>query len=254
MSKERPTKYELLTSGSIPKAVLRLALPAIVSVLITNLYNMADTAFVGRVSTQATASVGVVFAYMAILQAFSFFFGHGAGNYISRALGSKKEGEAEQMAAHGFFMCFAFGVVFGAVGLLFMDSLLKAMGATETILPDARNYFLYIAIASPFLMTSLVLNNLMRFQGNAAMAMIGISIGAVLNVGLDPLFIFTLNMGVGGAGLATMISQIVSWGALLFLERRRGGIPIRFKNFRPSWPQAKEIFKGGVPSDRKSVV
>ena len=238
----------MMTQGKIPAIVSRLALPSIVSVLITSIYNLADTAFVGKISTQATAGVGVVFAYMSLIQAFAFFFGHGAGNFISRALGAKEEGKAESMAANGFVSCFLTGVLFMAVGLIFMDPLLRLMGATETILPDARSYFLYIAIASPFIMTSLVLNNLMRFQGNAAMSMIGILTGAVLNIGLDPLFIFVFDMGVGGAGLATMISQIVSWGLLLVLERQRGGIPIRLKLYRPNWLEAKEIIAGGVPS------
>ena len=242
--KAKQGKYEMMTQGKIPAIVSRLALPSIVSVLITSIYNLADTAFVGKISTQATAAVGVVFA----IQAFAFFFGHGAGNFISRALGAKEEGKAESMAANGFVSCFIAGLLFMALGLIFMDPLLRLMGATETILPDARSYFLYIAIASPFIMTSLVLNNLMRFQGNAAMAMIGILAGAVLNIGLDPLFIFVFNMGVGGAGLATMISQIISWGLLLVLERRRGGIPIRLKLYRPTWFEAKEIIAGGVPS------
>ena len=245
---EKQSKYEMMTQGKIPAIVSRLALPSIVSVLITSIYNLADTAFVGKISTQATAAVGVVFAYMSIIQAFAFFFGHGAGNFISRALGAKEEGKAESMAANGFVSCFIAGLLFMVVGLIFMDPMLRLMGATETILPDARSYFLYIAIASPFIMTSLVLNNLMRFQGNAAMAMIGILAGAILNIGLDPLFIFVFNMGVAGAGLATMISQIISWGLLLVLERQRGGIPIRLKLYRPTCFEAKEIIAGGVPS------
>ena len=244
----KKSKYEMMTQGKIPAIVSRLALPSIVSVLITSIYNLADTAFVGKISTQATGAVGVVFAYMSLIQAFAFFFGHGAGNFISRALGAKEEGKAESMAANGFVSCFIAGLLFMIVGLVFMDPLLRLMGATETILPDARSYFLYIAIASPFIMTSLVLNNLMRFQGNAAMSMIGILAGAVLNIGLDPLFIFVFDMGVGGAGLATMISQIVSWGLLLILERQRGGIPIRLKLYHPTWCEAKEIIAGGVPS------
>lgn len=246
--KAKQSKYEMMTSGKIPAIVTRLALPSIVSVLITSIYNLADTAFVGKISTQATAAVGVVFAYMSLIQAFAFFFGHGAGNYISRALGAKEEGKAESMAANGFFSCFITGLLFMTLGLVFMNPLLRLMGATETILPDARSYFLYIAIASPFIMTSLVLNNLMRFQGNAAMSMIGILAGAILNIGLDPLFIFVLDMGVAGAGLATMISQIVSWGLLLILERQRGGIAIRLKLYRPTWFEAKEIVEGGIPS------
>ncbi len=246
--KQNMSKFDLMTKSKIPGLVTRLALPSIVSVLITSIYNMADTAFVGRISTQATAAVGVVFAYMAIIQAFAFFFGHGAGNFISRALGAKQEEKAEQMASLSFFSCFMCGLLFMAVGLIFMDPLLRMMGATETILPDARDYFLYIAIASPFIMTSLVLNNLMRFQGNASMAMIGILAGAIINIGLDPLFIFVFNMGVAGAGLATMISQIISWVLLFFLERQKGGVPIHIKSFKVSKELTLEIVKGGLPS------
>jgi len=185
---------------------------------------------------------------MALIQAIAFFFGHGSANYVSRALGSRNYGGASQMVATGFFSSLIISSAIALACFLAMDPLLTFFGSTPTILPKAEDYFIYILIGTPFITSTFVMNNQMRLQGNAMMAMIGISIGAILNIGLDPLFIFGFDMGVGGAGLATAISEAVSFLIMLKLSGKRGGIAIRFKNFHPTREQFKEIAAGGSPS------
>ena len=241
-------KRKYLTGEKIPTLVLNMAVPSIISMLITSFYNMADTFFVGQIGTTATAAVGVIFPLMSIIQALGFTFGHGSGNYISRKLGQGEVEDAKKMAATGFVSALIAGAIFGLVGLIFLDGLVGILGATPTIAPYARQYAMYILIGTPFMASSLVLNNQLRFQGSAFFGMIGMGVGAVLNIALDPLFIFVLDMGVSGAALATILSQIVSFCLLLHGCTRGGNIAISLKNFSPSWARYKEIARGGTPS------
>lgn len=241
-------KRKYLTEEKIPTLVLNMAVPSIISMLITSFYNMADTFFVGQIGTTATAAVGVIFPLMSIIQALGFTFGHGSGNYISRKLGQGEVEDAKKMAATGFVSALIAGAIFSLVGLIFLDGLVGILGATHTIAPYARQYAMYILIGTPFMASSLVLNNQLRFQGSAFFGMIGMGVGAVLNIALDPLFIFVLDMGVSGAALATILSQIVSFCLLLRGCTRGGNIAISLKNFSPSWARYKEIARGGTPS------
>ena len=241
-------KFHKMTTEPVNKLVCSMALPSILSMLVTALYNLADTFFVGRLGTEATGAIGVVFPYMTLIQAIAFFFGHGSGNFISRALGARNREDAEKMAATGFFSAVILGMVIGTLGLIFTEPMLTLFGATKTIMPEAKKYVIYILIATPFIMGAFVLNNIMRLQGNAKMAVIGIASGAVLNVVLDPIMISTMKMGTAGAGLATGISQLLSFALLLFLSGKRGGIKIKWKNFCFKWRSYKEIIAGGIPS------
>ena len=216
--------------------------------LVTSLYNLADTFFVGRINTQATAAIGVVFSLMFFVQAFGFFFGHGSGNYISRELGARRQGNAEKMAATGFVLSFITGVLIMAAGLLLLRPLSLALGSTPSILPYTMDYLGIVLLGAPFLTASLTLNNQLRLQGNAAYSMVGIVTGAVLNVVLDPLLIFVCDLGIVGAAIATVVGQIVSCVILFFMTRHGGSIAIRFKNFSPTWQACKEILYGGSPS------
>lgn len=240
-------KYKMMTETKIETLICRLAIPTIISMLITSIYNMADTYFVGKINTSATGAVGIVFSLMAIIQAVGFFFGHGSGNYISRKMGAKKFEDANKMASIGFFCALIGGLCIMILGFIFMRPLARALGATDTIMPYACDYMKYILIGAPYMTAALVLNNQLRFQGNAFYAMIGITAGGILNIVLDPLFIFVFGMGTAGAALATIISQFVSF-CLLLDGTRRKGIPIRFKNFKPSVTYLKEIVNGGLPS------
>lgn len=245
---QRQQKFDRMTKTPIPRLIGELAIPTIISMLVTSFYNMADTFFVGKINTSATAAVGIVFPLMAMIQAFGFFCGHGSGNYISRQLGAHNFEDASKMSATGFVTAFVLGLGILVVGFLFTDPLLHIMGSTETILPYARSYMRIILIGAPYMTASLVLNNQLRFQGSAFYSMIGITTGAVLNIGLDPLFIFVLDMGVAGAALATIISQFVSFCLLIAGTFRGGNLRLNLRDFSPSLKYYQNIVKGGAPS------
>lgn len=241
-------KFQMMTEAPIPPLIGKLAVPTIISMLITSFYNMADTFFVGRLGTSATAAVGVVFPVMAIIQALGFFCGHGSGNSISRKLGSRDTKTAEQLAATGFFGALFLGIVVLVLGIVFLNPLSVLLGSTETILPYTKAYLRIILFGAPYMTAQLVLNNQIRFQGNAFYSMIGITTGAVLNIVLDPIFIFVLGMGISGAALATIISQFVSFLLLLYGIRVSRCIPIRLRNVYFKLERLKEIAGGGLPS------
>lgn len=220
-------QFARMTQTPIPRLVLQLAGPTILSMLITSIYNMADTYFVGQISTSASGAVGVVASLMAIIQALGFMLGHGSGSIISRRLGSHDTDGAVRFASTSFFTALLFGGILTAGGLLGLTPLMRLLGSTETILPHARAYAFYILLGAPVMMSSLVMNNILRYEGKAAFAMIGLVSGGVLNMVLDPIFIFGLKMGTGGAGAATALSQCVSW-ALLFSAFARGKTASRF--------------------------
>lgn len=245
---QRQQKFDRMTKTPIPRLIGELAVPTIISMLVTSFYNMADTFFVGKINTSATAAVGIVFPLMAMIQAFGFFCGHGSGNYISRQLGAHNFEDASKMSATGFVSAFVLGLGILVVGFLFTDPLLRIMGSTETILPYARSYMRIILIGAPYMTASLVLNNQLRFQGSAFYSMIGITTGAVLNIVLDPLFIFVLDMGVAGAALATIISQFVSFCLLIAGTFRGGNLRLNLRDFSPSLKYYQNIVKGGAPS------
>ena len=249
MDRRQDEKFHEMTESSVGPLICRMAVPCIVSMLITAFYNMADTFFVGQLnSNAATGAVGVVFSMMAVIQAVGFFFGHGSGNFISRELGRQNHEEAAGMAATGFFSAMAAGLAICVLGLLFLEPLAYLLGSTDTILPHAKAYMGIVLLGAPWMTASMVLNNQLRFQGNAFYGMVGISCGAILNIILDPIMIFAMDLGVSGAAWATIIGQLVSFIILLIGCQRSGGIPIRFRNLRVKWHYYKMIFRGGLPS------
>ena len=248
---EQEKKYKAMTEPPVEKLICKLAVPCIISMLVTSFYNMADTFFVGMLGQDtATGAVGVVFSMMAIIQAVGFFFGQGSGTFISRALGEKNYEQANHMAATGFFSSLAVGAVICLLGQIFLDPLARLLGSSETILPYTRDYLRVILIGAPWMTASFVLNNQLRFQGGAMYAMAGITTGAVLNIILDPIMILPwgLDMGVAGAGWATIISQFVSFCLLLVGCSKGGNIRIKLKNFRLKTHYYYQILRGGLPS------
>ncbi len=245
---QRHERFVMMTESPVRQLVMKMAVPTIISMMVTALYNIIDAFFVGHISTEATAGVGVSFAYMTFINAIGFFFGHGSGNYISTALGAKKYGDAEKMAATGFFSSMGMGTIAAVVGMFFLSPLSRMMGATPDIVPYSNDYLTFILIGTPFMMSSLTLNNQLRLQGNARYAMVGISTGAVLNIFLDALLIYGFDMGVMGASLATCISQMVGWFVLLLGTEKSGNVHIRFRNFTPTLRSYIDIFNGGLPS------
>ena len=204
-----------MTCTPVSRLVLSLAVPTTVSMLVTNIYNLVDTWFVGRLGTSASGATGVVFALMTIIQAVGFMFGHGAGSNISRLLGARHVERARTFSATSFYLCIGLGVGITVLGLLFLDPLCLLLGSTETILPYARTYAAFILLAAPGMASSCVMNNILRYEGHASFAMIGLTLGAVVNIALDALLMLGFGMGIEGAALATMLSQYLSWAVLL---------------------------------------
>ncbi len=254
MNAELDRKFEQMTAQPVRRLVMRLSIPTVISMLVTALYNIADTYFVGRVGTEATAGVGLVFPIMTIIQAFGFFFGQGSGNFISRKLGSRETDEAEIMAATGSLGALIFGVLFAAAGLVFTGPVLGILSGSNTqalnpkTMEYARDYMTVILLGAPFMCASCVLNNQLRFQGNAFFSMIGLVFGAVLNVALDPLLIIVFRMEVRGAAVATAVSQAVGCAILYVGTLRSDSLKIRLRNFRPNLYYFRNICVGGLPS------
>lgn len=244
----------MMTEHPVHRLIIKLAVPTIISMMVTALYNLVDAYFVGNLSTGATAGVGIALAFQTFIQAIGFFFGAGSGNYISRALGARKDEYAGRMAATGFFSAMIIGIIIAILGLIFLSPLSVLLGATPDIIPYSNSYLKFILVATPFMISQMVLNNQLRLQGNARQAMIGLTAGAVINIILDPIFIFTLNLGVAGASLATCISQIISWAILLWVTTRKGNVHIRFTNFAPTFERLKEIVYGGLPSLSRQIL
>ena len=249
MDEQQERKYHQMTETPVGRLIVRLALPCIVSMLVTSFYNMADTFFVGMLrSNSATGAVGVVFSLMAVIQAVGFFFGHGSGNFISRELGRQNYREASNMAATGFFSALAAGAVICVAGQIYLEPLAVLLGSTATILPYTKAYLRVILLGAPWMTSSLVLNNQLRDQGSAAYAMVGITSGAVLNIVLDPLMIFTFGLGVAGAAWATIISQFAGFCLLLAGCSRGGNLRIHFSNVQTAPAYDGQIIRGGLPS------
>ena len=258
-------KYIRMTTEPVEKLVAQLAVPTIISMLVTSFYNLADTFFVRQLESDSMiAAVGIVFPLMAIIQSFGFFCGHGSGNYISRALGRKDYSDAEKMAATGFGYAVIFGLAICVLGLLFKNPFVTLLGAkTEAAASASLDYMQWILIAAPFMTGAFVLNNQLRMQGNAFFAMLGLTSGAILNLVLDPLFIFKkgdllfggavkmpfgIGMAVGGAALATRISQLVSFVILFLGIHFSDNIKIKLRNFTFKPYYFKGIVQGGLPS------
>ncbi|MDO4619514.1 MAG: MATE family efflux transporter [Lachnospiraceae bacterium] len=248
-AQDRASRNERMLHEPVETLISRLAVPTIISMLITAVYNMADTYFVSQISTSASGAVGIVFSAMTLIQAFSFTIGIGTGNHVSRLLGAGDTERAKQYVAVGWFTGLIFGTLLGLFGLLNLRGIIMTLGATETIAPYAMDYARYIFIAAPFMMCSFIMNNMLRFQGLAAYAMVGITTGGILNMLLDPLFIFGLGMGTGGAGLATGLSQLTSFLILFGMSNlKKDTISIRFRNFKPSLEIYSKILYTGSPS------
>lgn len=245
----REDKYKQMIDTPVQKLIPRLAVPTIISMLVTSVYNMADTFFVSQIGTSASGAVGIMFSAMAMIQAIGFTLGMGSGNYISRSLGNRDEEIASRSAATAFFTALIIGILIAVFGTLFSRPMVYFLGATDTIAPYAQDYARYILFAAPFMLTSFVMNNILRAQGNAVFAMIGITAGGVLNMFLDPILIFKFNMGISGAAIATMVSQMIGFAILLYqCNVQKGCISIQISRFTPTLKMYGEILHAGLPS------
>ncbi len=243
------TQYEKMTQTSVSKLVIMLGIPTTISMLITNIYNMADTYFVSALGNSASGAVGIVFGLMSIIQAFGFMLGQGAGSIISRRLGNQDVKSANAIASISFFTSLLMGIVIGVLGLILIDPLMLLLGSTDTILPYARDYGRYILLSTPLMMASFVLNNILRYEGKANLAMIGLVTGGLLNMIGDPIFIMGFDMGIAGAGLSTALSQCVSFLILLSMFLRgKTQSKIAISSVRVNPMGIRDVVKTGFPS------
>ena len=248
MAEKYKNKFDKLANAPIKGLISSLAVPTILSMLVSAFYNMADSFFVGKINTQSVASIGIVFSIMTLLQAIGFFLGNGSGIMISTLLGEKNKKKAEIYANVALFTVIGIGVLLAVIGLFFSKSIALMLGATKTTAHYASTYLKYILLGSPFILGSFVLNNQLRYQGSALYSMIGILTGSIINIALDPLFIFTFKLEVAGAALATAVSQIISFFILYFGTFKNENIRVSLKLFKPSKEIYLTIFKNGLPS------
>ena len=240
--------YAKMTETPVAKLVITLGIPTTISMLITNLYNMADTYFVGQLGDSQQGAIGVLFTLQSIIQAMAFMLGHGSGSFVAKELADKDVDKASEYVSSAFFLGGALGVIFSVISLCVLSPFMKFLGSTDTILPYAKDYGMWVLISCPFLICSLILNNCLRYEGKAFYAMIGLVSGALLNILGDYVLISVCGMGVFGAGMSTAISQIVSFAILLVLYLKKAQSRISFKKISKNVKLYLSVCKVGLPS------
>ncbi|MCI9120596.1 MAG: MATE family efflux transporter [Oscillibacter sp.] len=245
-------KYQEMVETPLERLIIRMSVPSVISLLITSVYNLADTYFVGRLGTSATGAVGLVYPLMTLISALGLMFGKGTGTLMGRQLGRQETAEAQRTAVQGLVCVLVLVSLLMALGLLFLQPLAALLGATESMQAYTVVYARYILLAMPFKAAATALSCILRFQGFSKRAMYGLGSGAVLNILLDPLLIFHAGMGFAGAGAATLTGEVVSFFVLLRQTSLEGCIPIRLRNFTPSWSSFLDILRGGFSSFLKN--
>lgn len=240
--------YQKMTQTPVSRLIVRLGIPTTISMLITSIYNLADTYFVGTLGESQQAATGILFTLQAIIQAIAFMLGHGSGSFVSKALADKNRDEATEYVSTAFFTGAIAGLTLSVLGLICLSPFMRLLGSTETILPYARDYGMWVLIACPFMVCSIVLNNNLRYEGKAFYAMIGLTGGGILNIFGDYLLIRVFDLGVYGAGMSTAISQIISFLILLYFYFKMAQSKISLHAVSRSLSVYAGIFKVGFPS------
>lgn len=240
--------YKKMTQTPVARLIVTLGIPTTVSMLITSIYNMADTYFVGTLGKTPQSAIGIVFTLQSIIQAVAFMLGHGSGTYVSKELANKDINKASQYVSSAFFLGGAIGLIMTAAGLIALDPLMKLLGSTNTILPYAKQYGMCVLLSCPFMICSLILNNNLRYEGKAFFAMFGLVSGGLLNMGMDFVFIRYCNLGVLGAGMATAISQVISFAILLVMYFKTAQSKIKFKYICRDPKMYGQVLRTGFPS------
>lgn len=240
--------YKYMTKTPVAKLIIILGIPTTISMLITNIYNLADTYFVGTLGKSPQGAIGVLFTLQCIIQAIAFMLGHGSGTYVSKELANKNITKASKYVSSAYYIGFIVGIILTIFGLIFLKPFMKLLGSTNTILPYAMEYGLWVLLSAPFMITSLILNNNLRYEGKAIYSMIGLCSGGLLNILGDFIFINICHMGVYGAGLSTAISQLISFLILYILYMKHAQSKISIKNISTEKFYYFDIIKNGLPS------
>ena len=233
----------------LPKVITKMAVPSIISFLITSIYNLADTYFVSSLGTNATAAVSVNASLDQIIMMAGSMLAVGAASYIARLLGARQEEKADRVISTAFFLAMGFGAVVMVLGITFMKPMVRLLGATDTCEQYSIQYATYVLLVAPFMAGNFVMNQCLRSEGSAMRSMFGMGFGGILNCILDPIFIFALDLGVAGASMATAISKLVSFAILVFpYVTRKSLLHLTIRKFRPSWDILREIVAVGSSS------
>ncbi len=240
--------YQKMTETPLARLIITLGIPTTISMLVTNIYNMTDTYFVGTLGKSAQGATGILFTLQAIIQAIAFMLGQGSGTMVSKSLADKNTREASEYVSTAFYSGLAIGTVFSVFGFLFLDPLLTVMGSSATILPYARIYGACVLATCPIVIITMILNNNLRYEGKAIFSMVGLVSGAVLNIFGDWLFVSVFHMGIFGAGLATVIGQVVSFLVLLVMYIKNAQGKIRIKHISKHFAVYATIARVGFPA------
>lgn len=240
--------YDKMTKTPLAKLIVSLGIPTTISMLVTNIYNMVDTYFVGALGESQQAATGILFTLQAVIQAVSFMLGQGSGTMVSKALADKNQKEASEYVSTGFFSGLLFGIVFMIAGLLTLEPLMLALGSTKTILPYAKQYGICVLLSCPVVVCSFVLNNNLRYEGKAFYAMIGLVLGSIINIFGDWLLVVKISLGVLGAGIATAVSQLISFLVLLYFFMKNAQSKISMKYISKNPKTYLTISRVGFPA------
>ena len=240
--------YKKMTETPVSRLIVTLGIPTTVSMLISGIYNLADTYFVGTLGESPQAATGILFTLQSIIQAIAFMLGHGSGSFVSAALAEKDIKRASKYVSTAFFTGAVIGMLLSVFGILFLSPFMRILGSTETILPYARDYGLCVLVSCPFMICSLILNNNLRYEGKAFYAMIGLTAGGVLNIFGDFFLIRVFPLGVLGAGISTAVSQFVSFIILFFWYSRMAQGTISLRYISRNVKTYLSIIKVGFPS------
>ncbi len=242
------TQYDKMTKTPLVKLIVSLGIPTTISMLVTSLYNMADTYFVGTLGESPQAATGILFTLQAIIQAVAFMLGQGSGTMVSKALADRNQEEASEYVSTGFFTGLFVGGIFFVLGSLFLEPMLLFLGSTDTILPYAKQYGACVLVSCSVVMGSFVLNNVLRYEGKSFYSMLGLVSGGLLNIFLDYLFVMVFQWGVLGAGIATASSQVISFSILLYFFMKMGESKIRLSSMSRNVRTYLTIMKVGFPA------
>mgnify|MGYP005803358125 CR=1 FL=1 len=246
---EQNSKLELLGNAPVSKALVSLGIPIMIGMLINAFYNLADAYFVGGLGEQQMGAISIVFPIGQAVVGLGLMFGNGAASYLSRLLGCGNKKAADIAASTALYSSVLIGAVFIMIAAIFLKPILTLLGATETIMPYALVYARIYILSCIFNVFNVTMNNIAASEGAAKTTMFALLSGAVINIGLDPLFIYTFHMGVAGAAIATAISQFISTVIYLsYILRKKSAFTFAIKNFSPSGQIYIEVLKIGIPT------